>query len=180
MKLSCQSNRSKQHAYTLIETMFATAITTIMFFTGLSAITFAKVQHTKDKERAIVTDFVVHYLETVRGLSFDNLVPGMPINPQYDGVAPNENSSQVTLRIPVSGANVSLNNANYITFCPGLDVLASRNPNMILTILNEVVGTTVRSRQLTLQVSWDSPLGYGPRQTMRLDTNRLRDIESKE
>ena len=180
MKLSCQSNRLKQRGYTLIETMFATAITTIMFFTGLSAITFAKVQHTKDKDRAIISDFVVRYLETLRGLSFDNVVPGMPINPQFDGVAANENLNQVTLRIPVSGANVSLSNANYIAFCPGLDILASRNPNMTLTTINEVVGTAVRSRQLTLQVSWDAPLGYGPRQTMRLDTTRLRDIEAKE
>jgi hypothetical protein len=180
MKLRPYSNRSKVRGYTLIETLFASAITTLMFFTGMSAITFAKVQHTKDKDRAVVSDFAVRYLETLRGVSFDNLVPGMPINPQFDGVATGETSKQVTLRIPVNGAVISLTDSNYVAFCPDMDALAGRNPSMMLTTLNEVVGTTVRSRQLTLQVGWDTPLGYGPRQSMRVDTTRLRDIESKE
>ncbi len=178
MKIKISPKRHGKLGYTLVEMLFAVSITSIMFFAGLSAITFSKIQLMKDKERAIISDFSVHYLETLRALSFDNLTPGMPINPLYDGTLRNELGNTVTLLIPNNNSWVNITTSDYNAFGWDLPYMSRRNPQMRVTIDNTVVGTTVRSKHVQLDVSWDSPLGYGARNTMRLDMVRLRDIET--
>lgn len=171
---------SRQAGYTLVEIMFATAITSIMFFTGMSAITFNRVQMAKDKDRAIISDFAVHYMETLRGLSFDDMVSGMPINPLYDGITASETGTRVTLRIPPSGNWVSLNDTNYQNFCYDLAWLKPKSPEMRVTLTTVNSGATVRTRAATLEVRWDAPLGRGPKQQLRMDIVRARDLESSQ
>ncbi|MBM3845697.1 MAG: hypothetical protein FJ405_05345 [Verrucomicrobia bacterium] len=180
MKVKITTGVGKRGGYSLVELLFATAITVLMFFSGLSAITFSKVHHARDRERAIMSDFAVHYMENLRGLSFDNLVPGMPINPIFDGIRQNELLKTLTIRLPQSGVVTSINNTNYYSFCPDLAWLQARNPTLTVTLDNETVSGVVRRRQVTLELAWDAPLGRGARQQMRLDMVRHRDLEARE
>lgn len=180
MKTSQRMNASghkRTQGYTLVEVLFATALTSIMFFAALSAITYSKVQLARDHERAIATDFAVHYIETLRGMKFDDLVPGTPINPLYDGVGTNEFGKKMTLRIPNSGDWVTMNATNYTSFTPDLAWLVPRNPELSLNLATTSVGGVVRTRQATLFVRWDAPLKRGGKEMLRMDMLRLRDIE---
>ncbi|MBI1842936.1 MAG: hypothetical protein HYR88_19010 [Verrucomicrobia bacterium] len=170
--------RPSLQAYTLVEVLFATALTSIMFFAGLGAITFSKVQLMRDRERAVMSDFCTHYIETLKGINFDNLTPGNAINPLYDGIGANEYGKKVTIRIPNDASWVSLNSTNYQSFCPDLAYLSGRNPQMSLGLATTTSGGSVRTRQATLQVRWDAPLRRGSQEMLRMDLLRLRDIES--
>lgn len=165
-------------AYTLVEVLFATALTSVMFFAGLGAITFSKVQLMRDRERAIMSDFCTHYIETLKGMNFDNLAPGNAINPLYDGVSVNEFGKKMTIRVPNDASWTTLNNTNYQTFCPDLAFLSARNPEMSLGVTTTSASGSIRTRQATLQVRWDAPLRRGAQEMLRMDLLRLRDIET--
>lgn len=175
-----RSGLRPRQGYTLVEVLFATALTSIMFFAALSAITYSKVQLARDHERAIATDFAVHYIETLRGMKFDDMVPGTPLNPLYDGVGTNEFGKRMTLRIPNSGDWVTMNATNYTAFTPDLAWLIPRNPELSLNLATTTVGGTVRTRQATLLMRWDAPLGRGGKELLRMDMLRLRDIETSQ
>jgi hypothetical protein len=180
MKITTGQKRSKRAAYTLIEMMFAISITSVMFFAGMSAITFSKIQLIKDKERAIISDFAVHYLEMLRGLPFDSMAPGNPINPIFDGVNTTESGKKIQVIIPPNSNLVDLNTESYQLFCPDLSTMSTRNPKMSLGFSTTSSGGVVRTRQATLSVSWESPLGQGGTNSMRLDLLRVRDIEVRQ
>lgn len=180
MKITTGQKRSKRAAYTLVEMVFAIGITSVMFFAGMSAITFSKIQLYKDKERAIISDFAVHYLEMLRGLPFDSMAPGNPINPMFDGVNTTESGKKIQVIIPANANWVNLNTDDYQVFCPDLSVMSPRNPKMSLGFTTTSSGGVVRTRQATLSVSWESPLGQGGTNSMRLDLLRVRDIEVRQ
>lgn len=174
------SGQKHTKGYTLVEVLFATALTSIMFFAALSAITYSKVQLARDHERAIATDFAVHYIETLRGMKFDDLVPGMPINPLYDGVGTNEFGQKMTLRIPNNGNWVSMTTTNYTSFTPDMAWLTPRSPELSVNLSTTSVGGVVRTRQATVFVRWDAPLKRGGKEMLRMDLLRLRDIETSQ
>lgn len=165
--------------YTLVEMLFAMGITSIMFFAGMSAITFSKIQLTKDRERAIISDFAVHYLETVRGLTFNNVVGGFPINPIYDGVSTTESGKQFAVRIPADFSWQNLNTAAYQTFCPDLQRIQGRNPAMRMSVDTLNASGVPRVKSVRMEIRWDSPLGYGRQNNIRLDMVRVKDIEKE-
>ena len=165
--------------YTLVEILFAMGITSIMFFAGMSAITFSKIQLTKDHERAIISDFAVHYLETLRGLTFNQMVPGNPINPIYDGISATESGNKIAIRIPSDFTWQTLNTSAYSLFCPDLQRIAVRNPAMRLSVDTVNALGVPRVKTLRLEIRWDSPLGYGRQNNTRLDMVRVKDIEKE-
>lgn len=177
MKVKNSGIQRRQKAYTLIEMMFAIGITSVMFFAGMSAITFSKIQLMKDKERAIVSDFAVHYLEMIRGLPFDSVAAGNPINPIYDGVNATETGYKIAIRVPASADWISLNTSDYQHFTPDLLKISVRNPEMSFAMDTTSVAGQVRTRHIALSVRWDSPLGNGNKNVLRMDLCRLRDLE---
>ena len=177
-QISPRHRPSGARGYTLVEVLFATVITSFMFFAALSAITFSKVELARDKERGIANDFAIHYMETLRGMNFDDLVPGNPISSLHDGVGANEFSQKMTIRVPASGTWVPISGASYEMFTPDLPWLAPRSPEYSLTLTPTTVAGTVRTRMATLQVRWHAPLGKGNQQMLRMDMLRLRDIET--
>ncbi|HAM70923.1 MAG TPA: hypothetical protein DCM86_04690 [Verrucomicrobiales bacterium] len=161
----------------MVETLFAVGITSIMFLGGMSAITFSKIQIARDKERGIISDFSVHYLETLRGLTFDNLIAGNPINTVFDGTGKDELGRAVAIRVPSNFNWISLNTSSYQVFCPDLVNMQQRNPEMRVNIDTTTVGGIAQMKAIRLEVRWDAPLGRGGKNSVRYDMVRTRAIE---
>jgi hypothetical protein len=157
--------------------MFAVGITSIMFLGGMSAITFSRIQIARDRERGTISDFAVHYLETLRAISFDNLTPGVAINPLFDGTASDEFGRVVNIRIPATFDWTSLNTSSYQAFCPDLLKLSPRNPEMRVNVDTTMVGGTSQMKSIRLEIRWDAPLGRGAKNSLRFDMVRTRAIE---
>lgn len=180
MKIKVSRKQAKRRGYTLVEMMFAISITSVMFFAGMSAITFSKIQLYKDKERAIISDFAVHYLEMLRGMPFDSMTEGNPINPLYDGINQTEAGRKIQIQIPANANWVSINTTDCKYFCPDLSALSARNPKMSLALETTSAGGIVRTRHASLRLAWDSPFGSGGTNMMRLDLLRVRDVEVRQ
>src|SRR5438309_486041 len=123
MKIGLQSRcRGRSGGFTLPETLIATLIVALVV-TGDAAIMYmCRVQDEKNREIGIANDFGTHYLEMLRGSSFDELQPGQPVNELYDGSngAPN-------IRLPKDNLWFSIDNTNYQTFHPDLIWLTNRD-----------------------------------------------------
>jgi prepilin-type N-terminal cleavage/methylation domain-containing protein len=160
-----------QQAFTLTEIMIAVVIMTMIVVTCFAAITFNRVAHMKAKEEAIALDFLMHYVETVKALPFDDLRPGVAISPLFDGGggAPN-------IRIPLNATWVSVSSADYQVFHPDLIWLTGRRPELQAILTPEVVGGLERSKHLHVTFRSDPPLGLGSRLNVALDTVRAQSL----
>ncbi|HXG48259.1 MAG TPA: type II secretion system protein, partial [Methylomirabilota bacterium] len=162
--------RACRRAFSLLEMVIALFILGILALAVLSALGLSKVQTFRDKELGIVSDFMVHYLEHVKGMDFADLRKGNPINPLYDGTAGAPN-----IRIPATFDWFSLNNTNYEDFHPELVWLEARNPQMRVDLTTTQVAGVDHTKQLRVEVRWDAPLGQGQPSVVRLDMVRVKD-----
>ena len=166
--------RSLDHggAFSLVEVLVAMAIVGVLFMATLGAVQFNKIQIYKDKERGLVLDFVVHYLELVKGQSFAEIQKGAPINALYAGT-----NGAADIRIPVNFSWFTLkNNTNYQTFYSDLAWLYPRNPEMRVDLATTQAGGVDHTKQVRVEVRWDSPLNLGRRCTARMDMIRTKDL----
>ena len=166
--------RSPDHcgAYSLVEVMVAMAIVGVLFMATLGAMQFNKIQIYKDKERGLVLDFVVHYLELVKGQNFADIQKGAPINSLYDGTM-----GAGDIRIPMNSSWFSLkNNTNYQTFYSELAWLYPRDPEMRVDLATTQAGGVDHTKHVRVEVRWDSPLNLGRRCTARMDMVRTKDL----
>jgi len=159
-----------QGGFTLVEIVIALFILGILSLAVISALSFSKVQTFRDRERGIVSDFMVHYLEQVKGLPFADLAKGRPINALYDGVA-----GAPDVRVPSNFNWFSLNNTNYQDFHPELVWLAHRNPQMRVDLAVAQAGGVDHTKQLRVEIRWDPPLGQGAQSLARMDLVRVKD-----
>jgi hypothetical protein len=138
--------------------------------TCLAAITFNRVAAVKAREQAIALDFILHYLETLRGVSFSNLRPGMPINNLCDGTggAPN-------IRIPTDTTFFPIDTEDYETFHPELAWLSSQRPEMQV-VLSEQGGGSPAAKLVHVEVRWQAPLGRGSTNSVQLDAFRVNEL----
>ena len=97
MKFHCRNRSSSRGGFTLVEVLVAMTIVGVLALAGMSAMYFNRIQNYKDRERGVVLDFAMHYLETVKGLSFVDLKTGNAINSLYTGTAGSPN-----IRIPAT------------------------------------------------------------------------------
>lgn len=157
--------------FTLTESLVAVFILSLFTLACFSAITFSRVVATKAKEQAIAVDFLMHYTELVRGLPYNEVATGNPINPLFDG-----DSGAPNIRIPTSGTWTSLSTDDHEVFHPDLMWLHSRKPKLQVTIGNERVNGLARARHLKIAIAWDAPLGLGGRLRQEVDLIRVQDL----
>jgi len=170
MRWKTNSNRSLR-AFTIAEVAVAMAALVFIMVASISTITFTRVAAQKAKEQAIALDFLVHYLETLRGLPFDLVQPGAAINPLLNGAngAPN-------IRIPATSSPVSVDGTDWRTFHPELTWFNGRTPQLIVEYTESPSGAGARTKHLEVTLRWDPPLGRGQQQSAWLDLVRVRDL----
>ena len=169
MKLRLNKRR-KVRGFTLVEELIAMGLASIISFAALSSIGFTRAQRFRDREAGITADFMVHYLEHLKAMSFDDLQPGRPVNGLYDG-----KGGGALVTIPVSGTWVSLADNNYLTFHPELVWIANRQPQYRLTLTTTLNVSEPHTKHVKLEVRWIQPLSTREI-TNRVDLVRVRDL----
>jgi len=157
--------------FTLAESMVAVFILSLVTLACFSTITFSRGVATKAKEQAIAVDFLMHYTELVRGLPYNEVATGNPINPLFDG-----DSGSPDIRIPASGTWLSLNTNDYETFHPDLIWLHNRQPKLRVTLGSERVNGLAHAKHLKISIAWDAPLGLGARLHQDAELIRVQDL----
>lgn len=157
--------------FSLIEAFMAMVLIAIAFLATISAISFNQVQLKRDKERALVWDFGVHYLELVKGLPFEEVVAGSPVNALFNGTgaAPN-------IRIPVNSNWVSISTSDYLLFHPELSELSTRVPQMRVQLDVTQSGGADHTKEIFMEIQWNAPLDQGPRSSLKLNMVRTKDL----
>ena len=169
--MKCNVHRTKQlRGFTIVEVALGMAGLVLIVVACMATITFSRVAAFKAKEQAIALDFLVHYLETVRGLPFDAVRPGAAINPLFNG-----ESGAPNIRIPTQSTPVSVETADFRTFHPELAWLTGRDAE--LTVLySETPSGSPRFKHLEVRLQWDPPLNRGQRSSAWLDLVCVRDL----
>ena len=150
----------------------ALAIMTLFIWACFSAITFNRVACAKAKEQAIVSDFLIHYCETIKGLPFSEVTGGHAINPLFDGSA----NSTAEIRIPSDTSWVALNTDDFEIFHPDLIWIHNRNPKMQVTLTTTMASGTAHTKALDVRVQWDSPLQRGGPLREEMVIVRVKDL----
>jgi len=143
----------------------------ILFLSNLGAISFNRLTTYKEKELAILSDFTLHYMEQIKGLPFNEVVPGHSINTLYDG----ENGAP-NIRIPQIADWQSIDTADYEDFHPELVWLNDRNLEMKINLTVTQVDAEDHTKHLELELRWDAPLGRGYKQSFAMDMVRVKDL----
>lgn len=162
---------ARNRGFTLAEGVIALAVLSLFVMACFSSIMFSRVTATKAKQQAIVTDFLVHYSELVRGLPFNEVQTGRAINPLLDGSddAPN-------IIIPTDGNWVPLSTDDYEAFHPDLMWISHLAPRMRATLTTDTVAGEEHTKHLNVQVQWNAPLGRGDHLEQEVDLIRVKDL----
>ena len=155
----------------LIESMIALAVAAFLFMGAFASVAITRLQAAKVRDLDMMLDFGHHYLEVIRSLPYDRIVPGYALNTLYDGTRsvkmPDGTTQKINVAIPASGTTwYSLSAANMLVFHPDLVFISGRNPEYKLNIETQVNVNGNRARRISLSTRWDPPLGRGAKQTM--------------
>ncbi len=165
------SRRRAARAFTLAELMIAVGVVGLLVFVNLSAMYLARMSNYRDLDRGIMSDFLQHYVEQVKGLEFANVATNSPINGLYNGLA-----GAPRIAIPTSTNWFSLNTTNYQTFHPDLVWLTNRSPELRVVLSTTNVSGLPHTKHLLVEVRWRPPMGNGDFMSRRLDVVRVRDL----
>jgi hypothetical protein len=157
--------------FTLAEVMVAVGCLAVFVSACFSSILFNRLALMKAKEEAIALDFLIHYAETVKGLPFEQVVPGYPISPLLDGQdgAPN-------IRIPGDDSWVAVNTPDYEAFHPDLLWVHNRHPTMRVHLATQILNGAPHDTYLNIKLAWDPPLNSSNRLQVQLDLMRNKDL----
>jgi prepilin-type N-terminal cleavage/methylation domain-containing protein len=164
--------RSDQiQGFTLVEVMISVLILALFMGACFSSILFNRLTSMKAKEEAIAMDFLMHYVENIKALPFNEVSPGRPINSLLDGSdgAPN-------IRIPANASWVALNTANFENFHPDLVWVHNRNPQLRVVLTSRTASGVPHDVHLNVTMAWDAPLRRGGPLQMQLDLLRTKDL----
>lgn len=117
----------------------------------------------------MVTDFLIHYTENLKGMEFRKVAAGNPVNSLYDG-----SNGGPAITIPSSPADLST--LAYRTFHPDLELIRYRNPTLRVMLNTTTASGVPHTKHVNLRVEWDSPLGRGPRLWEELNIVRVKDL----
>lgn len=149
---------------TLVEAILGVAVLSLFLAACFSSILFNRVASMKAKEEAVANNFLLHYAENLKGLAFEDVRSGIPINPMFNGLAGAPN-----IRIPATNSWANVDTADFETFHPDLVWLHYRNPQLRVDFTTETSGGVARTKHLKLRLAWDPPLNRGG----RLDSSLL-------
>lgn len=160
--------------FSLLYILTAVTILAFVFATSMSMIYGNRMKETKDKDITIARDFMIHYLELVKVLPFEDIAPNAAVSPAFNG----ENRTP-NIRIPSHPAAISLVDADYHLFHPDLVWLEEQKPAMIVTLTINTEGEgedqIIVSKHISMEVSWDGPLDDKSRQTLKMDVLRTNE-----
>jgi len=156
---------------TLVEVMISVAVLALFMGACFACILFNRLTSMKSKEEAIATDFLIHYIETVKALPFSEVASGHPINPLLDGTMGSPN-----IRIPVDDSWVALNTVDYESFHPDLSWVHNRNPQMRVALTPRTTNGAPYDVHLNVTMAWDAPLKRAGPLQVQLDLVRTKDL----
>jgi prepilin-type N-terminal cleavage/methylation domain-containing protein len=157
--------------FTLVEQMISVAILALFMAACFAGILMNRLIALKAKEEAIAMDFLIHYVETVKGLPFNEVAAGRPINPLLDGSGDGPN-----IRIPGDSSWVSIATEDYEVFHPDLMWVQHRNPQLRVALSPQRVGGVLHDVHLNVRMAWDAPLRQAGRLEVQMDLVRMKDL----
>lgn len=157
--------------FTLVEVLMSISLITVLFLANLSALYTSRIQQAKDREQAIITDFMVHYCEMVRGMEFANIKELAPLDYLYDG-----RQGAPDIRIPKLRSWFSIENDDYYTFHPELVWLEGRDLKLRVRLTTTSKSGVHHTKHLSIEVRWNSPLNVGGVLNERMDIVRFNDV----
>ena len=158
-------------AFTLPEVIIAVAVLAFLAIATFSALIQSQILRTKDHDLGVMQDFAMHYLELVKGLSFDEVKARNPINTLFDGT-----SGSPLIIIPASANWFSIDTLNFQVFHPELVWFTNRSPQMRIVLTTNQVSGVDNTKHIQLGVRWVAPLNSGGTQSIRLDMVRVKDL----
>jgi hypothetical protein len=161
----------RERGFTLAEAVMAVMVLSIAVMGFITTISITQLQRANSRDRETMEDFLLHYVETLKGLDFASIQPGTPLNPLYDGAG---GSPFITL--PTNRVWVSVDTPDYQTFHPDLVWFTGRHPLLRLTLNITEQGGADYMKHVCLELKWDPPLNKGSQQTLRLDTVFAKDL----
>jgi len=172
MRIEIQRHRQpRRDGFTLAETVIASAIVALMVMANLAAVYNMRILSEKDSERGIVSGFIQHYMELVKALPFDQVMPNQPISGLYPGA-----SGTPRITLPASSDWVNITQVSFQAFHPALIWITNRHPQMKVLIEIANVAGAAHDKHISMEVQWDAPLQVGPRLSQRLDLFRVKDL----
>ena len=166
-----RKNPLRSGGFTIVEVVVAMGLVGVFVLAAMSSMALSRVQSAKDKDRGVLLDFAVHYLELVKAKPFDELKAGSALNPLCDGTGGSPN-----IRIPANAAWFSITDVNYTTFHPELVWLAPRNAEMRVDLITTQVDGLDHTKVLRVEFRWDAPLQQGAKLNARMDMARFADL----
>ncbi len=157
--------------FTLVEVVLSIGLITLLFLANLSALYTSRIQQAKDREMGIVTDFMIHYCEMVRGMEFEQIKRKAPLDHLYDG---RQGSPKII--IPNQSTWFSIENDDYYTFHPDLAWLEGRNLELRVNLYIDTLAGEEHTKTLKLEVRWNAPLNVGGVLEERMDVVRFKDV----
>ena len=157
--------------FTLVEVTMSIALITVLFLANMSALYTSRIQQAKDREQAIITDFMVHYCEMVRGMEFANIRELAPLDHLYDG-----KQGAPDIRIPANPVWVNIETDDYYTFHPELVWLEGRNLELRVRLQTSTQAGVAHTKHLSLEIRWNAPLNVGGVLSERMDIVRFKDV----
>jgi type II secretory pathway pseudopilin PulG len=158
-------------AFSLVEVTIALGLLGIFTGACLLSIVTNQVCDAKAKEEAIAMNFLTKYVENIKGLPFQFVAAGLPINSIYDGA-----EGAPLIVIPTNNLPVSLNTTGFQTFYPDLLWLTNLNPMMQITMTPNSSNGILHDIEINAKVMWNSPLGKGGALQVQVDFLRTADV----
>lgn len=157
-------------AFALTEILVVVGIIGVLLFANISAISLSRVTAYRDKDKGIMSDFLIHYAELLKALPFTDVMTNSPVSGLYTGA-----SGTPTVRIPTTTNWVSLNNTNYQNFHPDLVWLTNRAPEMRVVVTTTALVGVTHTAHILVEARWKPPMGIGALVTRRVDVFRVED-----
>lgn len=163
--------RSDAGGFTLVEVTMSIALITVLFLANMSALYTSRIQQAKDREQAIITDFMVHYCEMVRGMEFSNIRELAPLDYLYDG-----KQGAPDICIPRNPVWVDIETDDYYAFHPELVWLEGRNLQLRVRLDTSSLGGVAHTKHLSVEIRWNAPLNVGGVLNEKMDVVRFKDV----
>jgi prepilin-type N-terminal cleavage/methylation domain-containing protein len=95
MRINSDPNRCYgSRAFTLAEVLLASTIVSILVLGNMATVYEVRIMGCKDADRGVVSSFMQHYIELVKALPFDQVMPTEPLSGLYSGL---DNTPRITL-----------------------------------------------------------------------------------
>lgn len=157
--------------FTLVEVTMSIALITLLFLANMSALYTSRIQQAKDREQAIITDFMVHYCEMFRGMEFSNISEHAPLDYLYDG-----KQGAPDIRIPRTKAWFDIETDDYYTFHPELVWLEGRDLELRVRLDTSTLAGVAHTKHLSVEVRWRAPLNVGGILSEKMNVVRFKDV----